>query len=115
MFVYPGLSRASWRQFLQGVAAVGAAGIAFLVNSGLIASQYPDESERLDLPDEILATPLETLLQFNFTLFIVLGVLAVIVATAATLVGVRDRTPRVGATLLFIAGILGCASLNYHF
>jgi hypothetical protein len=115
LFLFPGLANRSRKQLLQGsFAVVSSVVVTDLLGSAVDRITYPDESEKLELPETSAVDPLELVFQGHSRLAISFAIAA---ALAVLLFGIlrneRWRTV-LPATLFFSIGAASCVLLHYH-
>lgn len=116
LFLFPGLSRQSWKQLVQGGAAFVVGWLLFQFQRYLIASRYPDDAERPpDVHDAVTQTPLDAVMAGSDWLF--LAAVAAACALSVFLIAKGVRTAgwqRTAPVLLVTLGLLAVSALQYH-
>jgi hypothetical protein len=114
LFLFPGLSKQSWRQLVHGGMALIMAVVFFRVHARLTSSGYPSEYDTLPPPPDASLTPLEHLAQGPW---LVVALIAVAAIAVLLFFGLRHRIrqPRVVLAVgLLGLGVAACAALHYH-
>lgn len=116
LFLFPGLSRQSWTQLIQGGVAFIAGGFLFYIYDNWISSKYPQSSERPPpLEEGVSQTALDVLMTGNE--WLVLASIVAIAALAALLLikvaTLADRQQTIPVLLVGV-GLLAMAALHYH-
>lgn len=116
LFLFPGLSRQSWAQFLNGCAAFVVCLISFSLYDHWISQKYPKGPER---PPSVEVDSAQAAIDLFATgkLPLLIGSALVVVALAVFLVvssgGKSDRSQAIPALFLGF-GLLGMTVLQYH-
>jgi len=116
LFFYPGLSRRSWQQLIQGGIAFVIGGLFFTFYNDWIAAKYPQTSERpAPLEASASQTPLDALTNGNEWLLVV-SIIAIVVLILVLLFKSVNRADwsRAVPVLLLGLGLLALAMLQYH-
>ena len=118
LFLFPGMSRQSWTQLIQGAVACISAGLMYKIYADWVNAHYSyiSEQPRLPAPDEIVPqTSFDVLMSANEWLFLA-SVVAVAVLVILTLFKYAklDEWHQALPVLLIGVGLLAMTALQYH-
>lgn len=114
LFLFPGLSRRSWKQLFQGAAALGLAYLIFSNASRITARFYPDDVERLSPDPEVALAPLDLLMAGNSWVVIAVAIILGLSVVALGMLGNKRQLATMPAILLLGIGVIACVFLHYH-
>lgn len=116
LFLYPGLSRGSWRQLGMGIIACLTTATIFKFMAAWIGRHYPTDTERPpDVTDDVRQSSLAHLFDGHEWLVVATIVAIAIVSSVIFLRAARQHGARVTLPIAFVsAGLLGLALLHYH-
>jgi hypothetical protein len=114
LFIFPGLSRRSWRQLIQGGVALVGTGLTFFVYSDWLRVHYPDVSERLAPTGTVLRTSLDVLTSGHAWLFAMTLALVTVFGVFVLLQTRSASWRRMAPPIVMILGLLAMALLQYH-
>lgn len=116
LFLYPGMSRQSWKQLVQGIVALGAGGLLYVLYSNWIASKYPQDAERPPpLPEVDTQAPFEVFVTGDkWFLFVSISVIVLLAIAILKNAGSRRVLSGSMPVLMVVAGLLAMAFLQYH-
>jgi 4-amino-4-deoxy-L-arabinose transferase-like glycosyltransferase len=116
LFLFPGLSRRSWTQFIQGGAAFLAGGLLFRLYGRWISSKYPQDEERPPpLEEGSTQSAIEALLSGNKWLAVAIVLTVVALAILLLVKSVRrGGWVQMAPVLLVVSALLSMAVLHYH-
>ena len=116
LFLYPGLSRQSWRQVMLGGATLAIGAAIFYAYRQWIKGNYPDTFERPPTPVDPVTESTASLAWSGHDWFVAIGTLLILVSTVA----LATRTIRSGGVNRCIpitavgGGLIALALLHYH-
>lgn len=119
LFLFPGFSRQSWSQLVQGAVACATAGLLYKLYANWITRSYPQGSGQDQLPpaleDIVPQTPFHVIMSGNewlavASIAVIFGMIVLLLIRCAVL---GDRWQAV-PVLLTGAGLLALAALQYH-
>lgn len=116
LFLFPGLSRKSWTQLIQGGVAFVAGGLAFYSYDAWITAKYPQNLERPPDPgDAVTRSALDVLWSGNKWLLLA-SIVVVIVSALVLLIKLGKLTERrhVLPAVMVGIGLLAMSVLHYH-
>ena len=116
LFLFPGLSRQSWTQLIQGVVAFVTGGLLFKVYGAWISAKYAQHSERPPaLEESAQQMPLEVLMSGNQWLAVasVVAIAALVVLLLIKVAKPADWRQAVPVALVAL-GLLAMTVLHYH-
>jgi 4-amino-4-deoxy-L-arabinose transferase-like glycosyltransferase len=116
LFLFPGLSRKSWSQLIQGAVAFVTGALIFFIYDHWISTKYPSRAERPPVNEtDTTQSAIEVLLSANAWVLAISVVIALLImALMIKNVSARGRLVQLVPVLLVSAGLLSIAMLHYH-
>lgn len=116
LFLFPGLSRQSWTQLIQGSTAFAIGGLSFVLYDDWITGKYPQDTERAPLLETDIPQPPLDVLTSSFEWLLPISIAVIVALAVVLLIRFASRTSlsQVLPMMSVGFGLLAMAMLQYH-
>jgi hypothetical protein len=114
LFLFPGLSNGSWKQFLQGGVAAGVAYFILTKLQQVTSSFYPSDEDRISVEPEAVQRPTELLLSANEWLGAGIAIILALIVLCICTIGSDRRAALLPAVLLICVAVVSSVLVQYH-